>query len=221
MLVSCVMPTCNRRSFIPAAIDSFLKQTYSDKELIIVDDGTDKVKDLIPDNPAIRYIEPHVKLSTGCKRNVCNCEAHGDIIAHFDDDDWSAPDRLEDQVNLLMKSGKSITGYANALFWDIRKQRAFYYQSPISGYVTGLSLCYLRDHWRRHPFTVMQMGSDNVFILESLQHIAVSTCYKNMVARIHNCNVSPKDGIRTEAPRSLIPSEFWGNDALRSETHDT
>ena len=53
MLVSCVMPTHNRRDFILTAIDCFLNQTYPEKELVIVDDGSDRVKDIIPADPRI------------------------------------------------------------------------------------------------------------------------------------------------------------------------
>ena len=39
-LVSCIMPTYNRREFVPLAIRYFLRQDYANKELIIIDDGT-------------------------------------------------------------------------------------------------------------------------------------------------------------------------------------
>lgn len=41
------MPTANRRRFVPAAIRMFLAQDYEDKELLIVDDGSDTVSDLV------------------------------------------------------------------------------------------------------------------------------------------------------------------------------
>ena len=55
-LVSCIMPTYNRRAFVPYAINYFLRQDYENKELLIVDDGTDPVKDLVPADKQIRYI---------------------------------------------------------------------------------------------------------------------------------------------------------------------
>lgn len=55
-LVSCIMPTYNRRAFVPQAIYYFLRQDYPNKELIIVDDSTDEVGDLIPGDERIRYI---------------------------------------------------------------------------------------------------------------------------------------------------------------------
>jgi glycosyltransferase involved in cell wall biosynthesis len=112
------MPTWNRRQFIRAAIQSFLDQTYEPRELVIVDDGDDRIEDLIPDDPRIRYLglDGTHKLSTGYKRNVCCEAAKGEIICHFDDDDASMPTRIADQVERLQKTGKPITGYSSLFF---------------------------------------------------------------------------------------------------------
>jgi hypothetical protein len=40
-LVSCIMPTNNRRTFVPKAIEFFLRQDYPNRQLIIIDDGSD------------------------------------------------------------------------------------------------------------------------------------------------------------------------------------
>ena len=46
-LVSCVMPTADRRRFVPQAIGYFLAQDYPNRELVIVDDGKESVEDLV------------------------------------------------------------------------------------------------------------------------------------------------------------------------------
>jgi Glycosyl transferase family 2 len=50
------MPTANRRRFVSQAIRYFLAQEYSNKELLIVDDGEEAVGDLVPEDARIRYI---------------------------------------------------------------------------------------------------------------------------------------------------------------------
>ena len=72
----------------------FLWQDYENKELIIIDDGTDKVNDLIPNVPSIRYYQIAKKITLGAKLNIACEYAGGDIIANWDDDDWYAPWRL-------------------------------------------------------------------------------------------------------------------------------
>ena len=47
-LVSCIMPTADRRRFVPLAIQNFLQQDYPNRELVILDDGQDSVADLAP-----------------------------------------------------------------------------------------------------------------------------------------------------------------------------
>ena len=53
MLVSCIMPTCNRQGLIPVALKCYLSQDWPDKELVVIDDGAVKVgglvKQLVPD----------------------------------------------------------------------------------------------------------------------------------------------------------------------------
>lgn len=87
-MVSCIMPTANRRAFVPAAIEMFLRQTYADKELIIVDDGEDSVADLIPAGPSVRYLRESRRISVGDKRNLACDAARSEVVLHWDDDDW-------------------------------------------------------------------------------------------------------------------------------------
>ena len=93
-LISCIMPTHNRRPFVGQAIYYFLRQDYPEKELLILDDGEDAVADLVPRDERIRYVRLEQRQSIGAKRNHA-CElAKGQFIAHWDDDDWMAPRRL-------------------------------------------------------------------------------------------------------------------------------
>ena len=220
--VSCIMPTRDRRSFVRAAIECFLQQSYGNSELIILDDGVVKITDLValrkhPSEPPsrIRYIKSTPFKSLGEKRNACCMVARGEIICHFDDDDWSAEDRVEDQVKRLLATGAPVTGYSRLLFWDCIKGVACWYRARVPGYVVGTSLCYWRDFWRIHRFTD-KPREDNEFIRLILGRIACSSDHRHMVARIHDCHhASPKQNITEIAPRELIPTAFWKNEKLR------
>ena len=63
------MPTRNRRKFISQSINYFQKQDFANKELIILDGGDDKVKDLIPIINNIHYFSSDSKLKLGDARN--------------------------------------------------------------------------------------------------------------------------------------------------------
>lgn len=70
--VSVCTPTYNRRPFIPSMIKCFAHQTYpKDRiEWIIIDDGTDKIEDLVIDIPHVKYFKYDEKMVLGKKRNL-------------------------------------------------------------------------------------------------------------------------------------------------------
>jgi glycosyltransferase involved in cell wall biosynthesis len=98
--VSVVTPTYDRSRFIESMVACYKAQTYpKDRmEWIILDDGTEKVGDLVERYtkglPNIRYIALEEKLNIGAKRNQLNQEAKGEIIISMDDDDWYSPERV-------------------------------------------------------------------------------------------------------------------------------
>src|SRR5215204_4099526 len=103
--VTCIMPTYNRRRFVARAVEYFRRQDYTRSELLIVDDGSDAVQDLVPKRRRVRYIQLPSRHSVGAKRNIACEQARGDIILHWDDDDWHAPHRVRYQVEALLAQG--------------------------------------------------------------------------------------------------------------------
>lgn len=119
-LVSVCTPTFNRRPFIENMLRCFRNQTYPKNriEWIIVDDGTDKVKDLIDkaDIPQIKYFELPEKLSLGAKRNYMHKHATGSIIVYMDDDDYYPPDRIEHAVERLQSDPKALCAGSSEIY---------------------------------------------------------------------------------------------------------
>src|SRR5216683_8146149 len=126
-LITCIMPTNNRRAFVPQAIGYFLRQDYPNKELIVVDDGTDPIGNFIPVDERIRYIRLDMKKPIGTKRNLACQEARGTIIVHWDDDDWHASRQLSYQVEELLREGTDLCGVRTILFYDPGNSRAWRY----------------------------------------------------------------------------------------------
>lgn len=214
MMISCVMPTYARRAFIKAAIKCYQEQTYPDRELIILDDGEDKVRDLIPADPTIRYYELPIKYNTGDKRNMVNSMAKGEIIAHFDDDDWSSPTRLEHQVSLLDQD-HTLTGYKTTLFWDVIDKRAYYFKSRIPNCVYGCTITYYKSYWESNHFASTRTGSDFKFVMDTIDKVACSPETTYVVSRIHATNISEKPHFPVDP--AVIPVEFWENEKYRLE----
>ncbi len=188
--MTCLCLTRNRPEWLPKAVESFRLQTYPHRELLILADGQD-VRHLLPDDPRIRLIQLAGRPEIGPKRNY-GCErAVGDVIAHWDDDDYSAPGRLADQVERLLESGKAVTGFHSMRFTD--GIRWWQYEGT-RNYALGTSLCYQRIWWEAHPFSAVQVGEDNQFVAEA--HAAGELITANagvlMYATNHAGNTSPR-----------------------------
>jgi glycosyltransferase involved in cell wall biosynthesis len=149
-LVSCIMPTYNRRPFVPQALKLFVTQDYPNRELIIIDDGEDDVSDLVENVPGVRYLRLPRRLSIGAKRNIACQQAGGEIIAQWDDDDWYSPDRLRYQVMPIVLGQADLTGLENAFvlqlpggeFWTTRPPL---HRRLFVGDVVGGTLVYRRE----------------------------------------------------------------------------
>ena len=107
-LVSIIMPSYNTASFIEETIQSVLNQTYTNWELIIVDDcstdNTDEVLENIKDS-RIRYFKNDKNSGAAVSRNKALREARGQWIAYLDSDDLWMPEKLEKQIHFMETNG--------------------------------------------------------------------------------------------------------------------
>ena len=105
--VSVILPTFNSSLFIYEAISSILKQTHKNLELIIIDDkstdDTIKIIKLFRDK-RIRLIETKQRLGIAYSLNLGIKLSKSKFIARMDSDDISEPNRIEEQVNFLIKN---------------------------------------------------------------------------------------------------------------------
>ena len=194
-LVSCIMPTFNRRSFVRQALWYFLRQDYPNKELIVLDDGDDAVADLMPADERIRYVRLDRRMPLGAKRNTACEMGRGELIAHWDDDDWIAPHRLSTQVRELIESGADVGGSAELLHYGVESGEAWLYRRRPAErpWVAGPTLLYRRDAWARTPFPEIGVGEDEQFIArQPAERIRAARDPHLLVALIHRGNTSAK-----------------------------
>ena len=107
-LVSIIMPSYNTAPFIAESIRSVMAQTYTDWELIIVDDAsTDNTDEIVAscNSPRIRYLKNDRNRGAAYSRNRALREAKGKWIAFLDSDDLWAPNKLEKQIAFMTKNG--------------------------------------------------------------------------------------------------------------------
>lgn len=106
--VSILTPTYNRRQFFKLAINNFNSFIYPrDKlEWVIIDDGDENIKDLLPIDNSIKYV--HLKankpLPISMKRNLCVKYAKYDFLVHMDDDDYYPPCSILSRIKILLQN---------------------------------------------------------------------------------------------------------------------
>ncbi|KKD39484.1 glycosyltransferase family 2 protein [Limnoraphis robusta] len=118
--ISIIIPVYNGATTIQATIDSVLAQTFSDFELIIVDDGsTDDTLKIIS-----QYGDPRIQVvssshaGAAATRNRGLKQASGEYIAFLDADDLWTPDKLEAQLNALQTHLEAAVAYSWTDFID-------------------------------------------------------------------------------------------------------
>lgn len=198
-LVCAVMLTKDRPEMARRAVQCFAGQTYHNKRLLVFDTGATVLH--VQSEFGI-YIESFGAVvfagqSIGELRNLANSYTNlrclsADVIMHWDDDDWSHPKRIEEQVALLQSSRADVVGYRDMLFWrDGRRLsldeipgsalndgcteaytpgEAWLYNNADKRFCLGTSLCYWRRTWEERPFkslpTPNSMGEDTEFLRE-------------------------------------------------------
>ena len=220
-LVTCIMPTAGRRRFARQAIAYFQRQDYNDRELLIVDDGDEPVADLLPDDRRVRYHRLPSGQSLGAKRNIACAQAQGEVILHWDDDDWMSPRRISHQVEALLAHPETgVCGLASLYFFNPGGWTAWWYSQPMGAraWVSGNTLCYLRSVWERHRFPDINEGEDTLFVWSLAEREILKLAKPDFfVGVIHAGNTSPKrtllPGWQSISPR-VIASLMQGDEAF-------
>lgn len=204
-LVTCIMPTCDRRAFIPQSLRCFFRQDYPNLELVIVDDGAERISDCLPADDSVRLLRLDQKMTVGAKRNLACEQARGEIILHWDDDDWYPPWRVRAQVQALISNEAAVCGSSQLFYYDAMNDQAwqYSYEAPGAAWVGGNTLAYRRACWSANRFAEVQVGEDTQFVFAQPGRICDLKNPALCVAMIHAGNTSPKE----------TGSGFWHREA--------
>lgn len=219
--VCAIMLTRDRPELAKRAVDCWKSQTYKSR-LLIWDSGNVPLRLDIMGLDAkysdgfagVFHQRGETGLTIGRIRNDANAypsQPHigfhpHDIIIHWDDDDWSHPNRITEQVALLQASGADCVGYNEMLFWrgpgvviddgsgsprlTLPPAEAWLYSCKAPSAILGTSLCYWRRTWEAKPFENTSRGEDAKFVMglklgycgargEPLWNLAHPNPYKN------------------------------------------
>jgi len=184
------MPTRGRRELAAKAVDYFWSQTYENKELLILDDEEDPSFTIRP--RCTFYARRSDPMTIGSKRNTLCAISAGPIIAHWDSDDYYAPNRLAFQYTILTLSGKSVLAFHRMLFVNEEAKEAAEYMGDWED-IIGTSFMYKRDWWANHPFEDVMIQEDLIFGRYAIRLDALVSLPdqdRTIIARCHQGNTS-------------------------------
>jgi glycosyltransferase involved in cell wall biosynthesis len=159
--VSICTPTFNRRPFFPMLLQCFENQDYpKDRiEWIIVDDGTDKIEDLVCHIPQVKYFACDTKMSIGKKRNLTHEKSSGDILVYMDDDDYYPSNRISHAVETLQKNPKALCAGSSEMFIFFKHVQKMYKFGPYGpNHATAATFAFRRELLKQTSYN----ESDNV-----------------------------------------------------------
>lgn len=139
-LISVIVPVYRVEQYLEKCIESIVNQTYSNLEILLVDDGSpDRCPELCDAwaerDTRIRVVhQPNGGLSAA--RNSGMAAATGEYIGFVDSDDYLAPDMYEKLLQLSIESGKDISACGVQMLWE-NSERAAVLTSDFSGTLTN------------------------------------------------------------------------------------
>jgi hypothetical protein len=177
------------------AVESWMSQRGVETELLVVSELP-----VLSPLPNVRWVHADPGMDIGSKRNRAAAAAFGTLIAHWDDDDWSASGRLAQQAAAFQNSRIQVCGYRSALFLDVPRLEVWRYTGDAQ-YVIGSSLMYRREWIMRHPFPRRQTGEDNAVVTAARREgvLAVLDNPGLLVCRTHPECVTRRDHRRLMA----------------------
>jgi len=161
MKVSVVCPTYEREEYGPLLYKIFDSQTYADRELLVYDDSPSPSAFFLQlTDPKVQYYHSSARAKVGAKRNWLAKEASGELLAHFDDDDYYAPHYLTQMVanlgdaDLVKLSSFYLFSVTNRQFayWDLNQAADIHFRlesgSPIDILQTDVMSAQQRELWQ-------------------------------------------------------------------------
>jgi len=160
--VSCILATCNRAAFFQQALRNFSRQSYENRELIVVDDSDEPMEEFCRNADNVRYIRLNQRTATGTKLNIGIEASQGEVIQKFDDDDYYGTEFLSLAVEHLERARQGRVLVAWCCFAIlIAGDEDLYFSGH--GWHAGGSFCFRRELWEGGRFRAIYRSSDSWF----------------------------------------------------------
>lgn len=173
-MISCLMATRNRPSFLLMAIAHFLYQAHLDSELIIVDDSPTSNILAIESSakcPRIHYIHLDHPASQGEKLNIAADLSSGEVLAKLDDDDYYAPLFLSTLNHEVLNHPTNHVSLWCCAYISILYRNPDLLHFTGHGFQFGSTMGFHRAFWNLCPFPLINQNTDSQFISRSSANV--------------------------------------------------
>ena len=219
--VSLCTPTFNRRPFIPYLIKCIQNQVYpQDKmEWIIIDDGTDKIEDLVNNIPIVKYHKYDEKMTLGEKRNIMHTKATGDIIIYIDDDDFYPPERVSHAVETLMKNPKHMICGSSKMHIYFKHIQKMYTCGPYGeNHATAATFAFKRELLNDTSYDdAACLGEEKKFLKDYSIPMVQLDSFKTILVFSHNHNSFDKKELLKQQNKFINESNVKVEDFVKDE----
>jgi glycosyltransferase involved in cell wall biosynthesis len=136
-------------------IKCFLSQTYPREKMewVIIDDGTDKIEDLVKDIPQVKYFKYDKQMTLGQKRNIMHEKALGQFIIYMDDDDFYPPERVSHAVETLKNNPSYMIAGSSEMYIYFKHINKMYQFGPYGpNHSTAATFAFRRELLKQTSF---------------------------------------------------------------------
>jgi glycosyltransferase involved in cell wall biosynthesis len=225
-LVSICTPTFNRRPFIPSLIKCFEQQTYPRERLewIIVDDGTDKIGDLVAHLPYVKYFSYEKKMLLGEKRNILNAKGTGEIFVYMDDDDYYPPARITHAVETLLANPAALCAGSSIVYIYFKSLDKIYQFGPYGpNHSTAATFAFRRALLKDHQYDEkIAVSEERSFLKNYTVPFVQLDPFQSILVFAHDHNSVNKEMLLENAhpdyikPTTLLVKDFVKEPAMRA-----
>jgi glycosyltransferase involved in cell wall biosynthesis len=224
-LISLCTPTFNRRPFIETMFKCVENQLYprNRMEWIIVDDGTDKIEDLIKhakNVPKINYYKIDKKMNLGAKRNLCHTKCKGDYIVYIDDDDYYPPERVSHAIETLQNNKNALCAGSSEIYVYFKHIQTMYKGGPYGpNHATAGTFAFRKELLEQTKYNEnASLAEEREFLKNYTIPFVQLDPYKTILVFSHIHNTFDKRRLITDNNKTFVKSDRKVEEFIKNES---
>jgi hypothetical protein len=175
-------------------------------EWIIIDDGTDKIEDLVVDIPEVKYFKYEERMTLGKKRNLMHEKAIGEFIVYMDDDDYYPPERVAHAVEMLQLNPDKLVAGSSEMHIYFKHIDQMYQFGPYGpNHSTAASFAFRREYLNQATYdNEAALAEERTFLKNYTTPLVQLDTTKTILVFSHIHNSFDKKVLLKELPNPYV-----------------